>query len=207
VTCINIFKDSFETGDLYYWDATQNFTVSAKCALNGWFGACAPFTKSAPRYLVKLLGTSETDLAVRFRLDVNSIPLPDAKTFKILNVDDIGSGKLVFQLLLRRYNSKYQLKVIAKQDDGSTKKSGWIKIPDKPNIIEVEWEAASAPAANDGYLRLFVGGMQKAYLDGIDSNTLEAEKVTLGVLKAIKLSGKMKFDDIVIGNYGPIGMP
>jgi hypothetical protein len=205
--CVNLFKDSFELASLGSWDATQNFTVSAKCALDGKFGACAPFGKSAPRYLVKLLGTSETDLAVRFRLDVNSVPLPDGKTFKVLKVEDIGSGKLVYQLLLRRYSGKYQLKVIAKQDDGSTKKSGWIRIPDRPRIVEVEWEAASAPGANDGHLRLFVQGMRKAYLGGIDNDTFEAEQVTLGVMKTIKLSGKMKFDDIVIGTYGPIGMP
>jgi hypothetical protein len=207
VTCINLFKDSFEAGNLYSWDVTQNFNVRPNCALDGDYGACAPFGKSDSRYLVKLLGSSETDLAVRFRLDVNSVPLPHASIFKILDVYDSGSGNMVFQLLLRRYSGKYQLKVIAKQDDGSTKKSGWIKIPDKPRIIEVEWEAASAPAAADGHLRLFVQGVQKAYLGEIDNDTLEAEMVTLGVLKTIKLSGKMKFDGIIIGNYGPIGMP
>jgi hypothetical protein len=207
ITCTNLFKDTFEEGALFYWDDTQNFTISPKCALDGNFGACAPFTKSAPRYLVKFLGSSETELAVRFRLDVNSVPLTDGKTFKILKIDDLDSGKLVHQLLLRRYSGKYQLKLIAKQDDGSTKKSAWIRIPDKPRIIEVEWEAASAPGANDGHLQLFVQGIQKAYLDELDNDTLEAEKVTLGVLKTIKLSGKMKFDGIVIGNYGLIGMP
>jgi hypothetical protein len=58
-------------------------------------------------------------------------------------------------------------------------------LSDIPHSIELDWRAATAPGANDGGLTLWIDGVERQALTGIDNDTRRIDRVLLGALAGI----------------------
>jgi hypothetical protein len=69
-------------------------------------------------------------------------------------------------------------------------------LSDASHYLEVEWRAATASGANDGYLTLWIDGTQQANLSTIDNDTWRVDRARLGALSSLDAgtSGTYYFD-------------
>jgi hypothetical protein len=63
--------------------------------------------------------------------------------------------------------------------------SGFFTISDAPHAIELDWGAASAPGANDGFATLWIDGVQQQAITGIDNDTFQIDNDQMGAVKGI----------------------
>jgi hypothetical protein len=85
-------------------------------------------------------------------------------------------------------------------------------LSDAPHWIEVDWHAATAPGSNDGGATLYLddSAVPLDTLSGLDNDTLDVDKVTLGYTSRLDgklISGTWYIDDVVINETSHIGGP
>jgi hypothetical protein len=63
-------------------------------------------------------------------------------------------------------------------------------------LVGFDWQAASGPGANDGYLDFWLNEVQQGHLTGIDNDTWQVDHVRLGAIGVISAntSGTIYFD-------------
>jgi hypothetical protein len=84
--------------------------------------------------------------------------------------------------------SGYQLKAKARKDDGTYADLAYYSISDAPHVVEacpersrrVEWTAATAAGANNSTAKLWIDGVLKETLAGLNNDALRANWVKLG---------------------------
>ena len=70
-------------------------------------------------------------------------------------------------------------------DAGGWTSSSWFTISDAAHTLEVDWKAATAAGANNGYLTFWIDGTQQANLTGVDNDTRRIESVRLGLVNGV----------------------
>ena len=58
-------------------------------------------------------------------------------------------------------------------------------ITNATHYVEVDWRASTGPGANNGGLTLWIDGVQRVDLTGVDNDTLRVESVRLGAVSGI----------------------
>ena len=90
----------------------------------------------------------------------------------------------------------YQLRVGAVNNAGGWRTSAWFNISDAPHPVEIDWQAATAAGATNGYLTLWIDGAQKANLTGVSNSSRRIDRVRLGPSSGIDTGtrGRYYFD-------------
>ncbi len=109
-----------------------------------------------------------------------------------------GASNLVGGVEFRRNpaNTQYQLRVNLRADGGGTTSSGWVDISDNPHSIEIDWQAATAPAANNGQLAWWLDGTAQTSVTGVDNDLSRVDRIRLGAVSGLDAgtSGTEYFD-------------
>jgi len=183
-----IFADDFESGNLSAWSSATtdggNLSVSAAAALVGTQGMQALINDNHAIYVTDDLPTAEPRYRARFYFDPNTIPMSKNNAhflFYGLN----AAGTVVMQVELRFSNSQYQIRASLLNDSTSFTSTAWFTISDAPHPIELDWRASTAAGANNGGLTLWIDGVQKADLTGVDNDTRRIDSVRLGAVAGI----------------------
>jgi hypothetical protein len=206
-----IFADGFESGTLSAWSSSVtdggDLSVTAAAALVGNFGLQALINDNNSIYVTDETPDVETHYRARFYLDLNSIAM--AKNDQHVIFDGAAaSGSKAFELELRSTGKKYQLRIDVYRNGGTVTTGGWVaNVPDAPQVVEVEWKAATAPGANDGYLTLWLDGVQASTVTGVDNDTRRVDRVHLGAVSGIDpgTRGTYYFDAFASRRYTFIG--
>jgi hypothetical protein len=113
----------------------------------------------------------------------------------------------VLRLEFRISNGVYQLRGSLRRDDSTWATSSWYAISDAPHAIELAWQAATAPGANNGSLTLWVDGLQKGVLSGIDNDIQRIDRIRLGAIAGLDAGtfGSYYFDDFKSTRQSYIG--
>ena len=183
-----IFADGFRSGDLSAWTSSTtdggDLRVSRAAALGGRKGLRARIDDNTPIYVTDDTPTAEPRYRARFYFDPNSIPMDSGDSHHILT-GYAGTSTDVLRVRFRYRHGRYQL-IAALRDDLSTwMETGWHTIPDAPRAVELDWRAATAAGANDGGLTLWIGGVERANLTGVDNDTWGIDRVRLGSIAGI----------------------
>lgn len=114
------------------------------------------------------------------------------------NYDGGATEKTVFRIILRRLSTdnadgaRYSVAFAARNDLGGFVYVGGIVLPEtaRRKWVTIEWQAASAPGANDGIARLFQGNTKgAANLVGekttIDNDLTEVDYIQLGAVSGL----------------------
>jgi len=205
----SIFTDGFENGNLTAWSAnvgnSGDLLVNGTSALVGSFGLQVRINDNTPTYVVDNRPSAETSYRMRFYFDPNSIVMAKGNDHAIFNAYD-GAGNVAARVDFG-YNRNYQVYAGLVRDAGSWVNSGWMNLSDAPHTIEIEWRASTAAGANNGVLTLWVDGVQRASLTGIDNDTKRIENVRLGAVEGIdtRTRGTYYFDQFNSRRSGYIG--
>ena len=217
-----IFDDGFEQGNLLAWSAAANgggdLSVTPGAALVGTLGLQAVINDTSPIFVRDDTPFNEARYRARFYFDPNGITMANYDTHSIFYGYSASTHILVVDF--RIVNGVYQVRALTLSDTGSWRISNYYPISDGPHSFELDWQAASAVGANDGYLTLWIDGVQRAILTAIDNDTRRIERVALGAVTGIDAttSGIYFFDAFEIqegkldravtgSHYLPNGLP
>jgi hypothetical protein len=183
-----IFADSFETGDLSGWSASVpdagDLKVNARAALKGSRGLRILIDDNRAIYVTDGRPASERRYRARFYFDPNSIKMANGDGHFLFNGLK-GSATSVLRVEFRRSAATYQVRAMLLKDDLTWAPTRWNPISDAKHFIELDWRAATAAGANNGGLALWIDGILKANLKGVDNDTRRVDLVRLGATGGI----------------------
>ncbi len=183
-----IFADSFESGGLAAWSSSTtdggDLSVSAAAALHGSQGLQAVLDDNNAIYVADDLPDAEPRYRARFYFDPNSIAMAKNNAHYIF-YGYSGDSTVALRVELRFASGNYQMRAALLNDGAGWQNSGWTILSDAPHAVELDWRAATAAGANDGGLTLWIDGVQRANLTGVDNDTWRIDRVQLGAISGI----------------------
>ena len=120
----------------------------------------------------------ETHYSARFYLDPNSVDLPNGEGLYLFSGSD---EHWVLCLYMQRQGNYYRLSLCGEDDALNWIENRFVYITDAWQAIEIEWQAASAPGANNGYMKLFVNDVLMDHIQNLDTDQRLITYVGLGV--------------------------
>jgi hypothetical protein len=96
-----------------------------------------------------------------------------------------GTSTVVLRVEFRRSSGSYQIRTALLNDGTSWTTSSWFTLGDAAHYVELDWQASTAPGANNGRLTLWLDGLQRANLTGVDNDTRRIDRVRLGPVAGI----------------------
>jgi hypothetical protein len=187
-----IFADGFESGNLSAWSSSTtdngDLSVSAAAKLIGNNGLQVQINDNNSIYVIDDGPTAEARYRARFYFDPNTIAMAsnDAHLLFIGRTPNgTSAGTTVLQVEFRWSGNKYQIRAAILDDNTTFTSSGWFTISDAPHSVELDWRASTAAGANNGGLTLWIDGVQRANLTGVDNDTRRIESVQLGAVSGI----------------------
>ena len=206
-----IFTDGFESGSLSAWSARKNegdLLVNGDSALAGGYGLEAIADDTAPRYVTDWSPMAEKEYHVRFVFDPNSLTMLDARSHVMFQALS-GSSKVIARVELRYKSLNYELRSGVLTDANQWLNTGWWYIDDGPQVIELDWRAASRPDTSDGSLTMRINEEPAEILDGIYNSLQQVDLAQLGLVVGVDSGtlGSMRFDAFESRRWGHIGLP
>jgi hypothetical protein len=194
-----IFADDFETGDLSLWSAQRadggDLRTSAAAAVIGAQGLEALIDDGNGIYVSDERPDQEAHYRVSFYLHPASIPMADGDSFLILRA--LHGSASALQANLEYVAGAHRLVLAAADDAGSWRLGSPVVLGSSANLIEIEWGAASADGANDGFTTLWVNGVRQVDLTGLDNDAGRVDSVRIGAVGGIDSGtrGMVFFDE------------
>ena len=197
-----IFWDGFESGDLTAWSSSVtdggDLSVNTSCALEGGDCLAALIDDATNIYVNDTTPTDETDYQTRFLFDPNGLTMANGDELDLFLLRDDGVGTVAAKVSLHYDTTNgYEIRLQVNNDGGTGAFTNWHTIDDDVHEIVVEWWASSSAGADDGTVRLWIDGVLKQTLTGIDSDTRQVDYTRLGATQGIdaSASGTLYFDD------------
>jgi hypothetical protein len=172
-----------------------DLSVTASAALVGTQGMQAIIDDTNTIYVTDDNPNLETRYRARFYFDPNSITMASGDAHFIFK-GFMGTSTDVFQVEFRNSAGVYQIRGKLMNDSSAFVLTNWFDLSDAPHAIEVDWRAASGVGANNGGLTLWIDGIQKADVTGVDNDTWRIDRARLGALAGMDAgtSGTYYFD-------------
>lgn len=167
-------------------------------ALSGTYGLGVMTPDTTARYGQFTGPSAETFITAECNIDPNTLTMGANETFTFIG-GDVGAD---FYVNLK-YSSGYKINATAVLDSGTSTTSDYA-ITDAPHLIRVVWAAASAAAADDGYLYLYIDGVLQEAKTGLDNDTKNIGNVEFGAVAGLDAgtSGTFYMDDCKWRNGG-----
>lgn len=140
----------------------------------------ANINDNTPIFVTDTSPNAESRYRARFYFDPNSIPMANGDAHIIFNGYSGTSTSMLWVELIYSSTTGYRLRVRLLDDSTNWKVSSIYNISDAVHFLELDWQAASAAGANDGYLTFWIDGVQMTNLTGVDNDTRRIDWVRLG---------------------------
>ncbi|HET9908996.1 MAG TPA: right-handed parallel beta-helix repeat-containing protein [Anaerolineales bacterium] len=183
-----IFADGFESGNLSAWTASAinggDLSVSSSAALVGAQGLQAVINDTNTIQVTDDSPNAEPRYRVRFYFDPNSISMASGDAHFIFK-GFMGTSTEVLRVEFRQSAGLYQIRTGAFQNDSSWVYSDWYTISDGSHSIELDWSAETTSGPTNGSLTLWIDGIGKVTLAGVDNSGKRIDRIRLGALTGI----------------------
>lgn len=157
-------------------------SVSPSAALAGTQGIQVLINDTTSMYVTDERPSSEPRYRARFYFDPNSLMMTDGDSHPVMTGYD---ALAVFHVDLRLSGGNYQLRLRQYNDADVLQSTNWATISDAPHVIEIEWWAANGIGANNGGVTLWIDGVQKSGVTGVDNDLRRIERVALGAVSSV----------------------
>jgi hypothetical protein len=185
-----IFADGFESGNLTAWSSSStdggDLSVSPAAALAGSYGLRAVVDDNLSISVTDERPAGERRYRARVYFDPNSIGMASGDTHVFFYGYSLsGAPMAVLRLELRHFTSSYQVRAGLLNNSKAWSDTPWIALSDAAHFIEWDWRAASAAGANNGGLTLWLDGVQRSNLSGVDNDIRPIDRAQLGAVAGI----------------------
>lgn len=206
-----IFRDGFASRDFTPWSAAvgKGLRVMRRAAYWVPFGLQVELSEAAPQYLQDDSPVAEPRYRARFYGLLTTLRMGEGEEFELFTAyAPTGTPRL--RLLLRGSAGQKRLRVVAVQDDGSvvqTPIAEAVLLPNGWRGLEIDWQASSAPGANDGRVDLWVDGQAQPPLAGIDNDEARIATARWGAVAGLDAgtSGAFLLDEFESRRHSQIG--
>lgn len=192
-----IFADGFESGNFSAWDWIDidggDLSVTPQAAGSGSYGVQAVIDDNHEMVVRDYSPNNESHYSARFYFDPNSTQISNALGITLF-VASTSTTWGAACLYLKQEGDYYSLNLCRRDDVGDWIETNAVLIADEWQAVEIEWKAATAAGANDGYVRLYIGDQLATSIEGIDNDTQAITEVSLAVADSLTASGTMYFD-------------
>ena len=175
--------------------------VTSAAANSGSFGLEVDTSIFPDAWLEDETPVAETIYSARFYLNVVSAG-GAVEIFRVFSGGDVVVAAI-------EVTSETHIRVTAWTDDGSTL-TGTYAIAAGWNSIEINWQASSGLAAEDGEVAVGTNGVRQTGISSLDNDTHRVEYVRLGAFPLAEPFGQMAIDDFDSRrslNIGPLPAP
>ena len=183
-----IFADGFESGTLAAWSSvtgTGDLSASAGAALVGATGLSVRVNDNSPAHVTDNSPNAEARYRARFWFDFGSIVMAQNNVHRIFSAVT-ANGTQVGRIEIRFTTStQYQIRVSVLDDTGATRNGAWINITRTRHAVEIDWQASSGPGANSGAASLWIDGVLRSTLTGVNNDAHRIESARLGAVQGI----------------------
>jgi len=133
--------------------------------------------------------TAETIFSVEFRILVETALRDDMELLRVMDIavafgNNVPSRNLKFGFQRAKYNPvNHRFRVYARNND-TGKLRPYVVFnfaPGTDTLVKIEWQAASAPGANDGIVRVYKNGTLKSERTDIPSDGQDVERIRFGL--------------------------
>ena len=211
--CDLIFQDGFEYSNFTPWAAAVTdggdlaITAAAKLTATGR-GLQAVVDDTTSVFVADETPADENRYRARFHFDPNGFDPGEAQAHfrtRVFILFEDGPRRLA-AVVLKRQGGVFSLAARARLDDNAQEDTAFFTITDAPHTVELDWRRSSGPSANDGELHLWIDGVLRQSLTGLDNNLSSVDFVRLGAL-SVKggASGTMYFDELESRRQSYIG--
>src|SRR5690606_3188007 len=110
---------------------------------------------------------------------------------------------------MERMGERYYTLSLCGTDDGDDRIEGIENyITNDWHAIEIEWKAATAPSANNGYIKLWINDVLVDEISNIDNDTHSIDAIDIGLVSDVNPSttGSVYFDEFASTNGTHIGL-
>ncbi|MCP5096742.1 MAG: LamG domain-containing protein [Chloroflexi bacterium] len=203
-----LFADGFESGDFSAWsavvDVEGDLSISNVAAMEGVYGMAALIDDMSAKYLRDDTPLGENHYRFRFIYDPNNLSLDRKIIHQIMAARD-AVGDVVRVEIRPWIAGRYQMRASLRTDGGDYISTAWFTIIDEAHVVEVDWQAATAAGANDGFLSLWIDEELMETQNGIDNDMARVDETRLGPSEGSdeNTSGTEYFDDFSSWRSGP----
>jgi len=215
-----MFADNFEGGDLSRWSPTRtsvdggDLSVSSAAAYQSNSGLQVLIDDTVVLKAVDSSPAGEDHYRARFHFDPNSITMNSGSAHYIFDGYNYYTQDLIFRLELLYENGSYKLRPRVFNDDWNYTIGSKYAISDDWHMVEIEWQAASAPGANDGSFTLWIDDVLAGSISNVDNDGSQhqLDEVRLGATGGVdsSTSGSYYFDNFEsrrTSYIGPLASP
>ena len=196
-----VFADGAETGDLSRWHVAAtdggDLSASAAAAQNATTaGVQGVVDDVAGIYVQNDSPSDENRYRARFYFDPNGFDPGEAsgaRRTRIFIAFEEAPNRRLLAVVLRRVNGQYGVMGRTRRDDNSQADTGFFDITDDPHWVEIDWRRSSG--ANDGSFRLWIDGVLRSTLSGLDNDVSGVDFVRLGALSVKPTAGGTMYWD------------
>ena len=187
--------------------AASNLDVNVDSSFTGTFGLEVGLDTMNQAYVQDDSPAAENSYRARFYVDPSLLGYCHSNCSAKVFTGYDGAANEIFAVIVRiNHAGDYQLRV-EYYDGGSTGNKVYSAPARGWAAIEIDWAAASSAAASDGYFDLWVNGIPKPGVSGIDTDNLAVEYVRLGNPDGHDFySGAVRFDDFESRRDAYIGL-
>lgn len=199
-----IFADGFESGGLSAWSLSAtdggDLAASAPAALAATtVGLRANVNDVSSLYVQDDSPGDEHRYRARFYLDPNGFDPGETQAhFRTRTFIAFSENptRRVAAIVLKRQGGVFSLMGRARLDDGTQADTGFFPITDAPHAVELELLRASGPDALDGAFQLWIDGVSRIRLTGLDNGLTEVDFARMGALSLkTGAAGTMYWDE------------
>jgi hypothetical protein len=172
--------------------------LNNQAAIVGSKGMQAYINDNTALYVTDNNPFSETHYRARFYFDPNSVTMATNDVFTLFDASN-RSGTQLMSVEFGRTAADFQVRAGLRNDAGTMSYLAYTYLMDGPHAFEIEWKAATASGANDGYLTLWMDGAQLGSLTGVDNDADTLDSARLGGVAGIDTGtrGTVYFDGFV----------
>jgi hypothetical protein len=185
-----IFQDGFESGDLSRWssaatdggDLLPSVVAAMKFTSVGLEGVV---DDTASLYVEDDTPIDEDRYRARFYFNTNGFDPGEsggAHRTRIFIVFEEAPTRRLAAIVLKRLGSVYSVMGRARLDDDSQADTGFFDVSDGPHVVELDWKRSSSASANDGTFELWIDGVSRSQLTGLDNSRSAVDFARLGAL-------------------------
>jgi len=208
-----IFADGFEAPDLTAWSSAQTDGTDLSLVHPGLASTAtalrALVDDQAGIYVQDNSPSDENRYRARFYLDTSDFDPGEAngafRTRVFLAFEEAPSRPLM-AVVLKRQSSQYSILGRARKDDGSQADTGFFAITPGQHAIDIDWVRSTDADTPNGQFRLWIDGILKSTLTGVDNSASQVDFARLGAL-SIKAgaSGTIRWDEFESRHENYIG--
>jgi hypothetical protein len=196
-----IFADGFESASLAAWTSATtdggDLSATSGAALVGSFGLQAVVDDNNSIYVRDISPDLETRYRARFYFDPNSIVMANNNAHNIFTGRHLNAD--IFRVELLYTAGAYHLNLQVRDDQdpvGTFHTTANYLLSDNSHLVEIDWQAATAPGSNNGYMTLWLDQLQVLTIASLDMDTRRVDEVRLGAVSGIDTGtrGQYYFD-------------